>query len=98
MNDIDIKEIRKLAGISQKNFAKITGVHLRTVQNWEKGGVIPDSKYAILRKVESDLKSPAISDSHPKSEPASPTIDSLLAIIAEKDRQIDRLLSLLEKK
>lgn len=49
MNDIDIKKIREKLGISQEALAEMLGVHPRTIQNWESGSKIPNSKHAILR-------------------------------------------------
>lgn len=49
MNDLDIKKIREMLGISQEQLAEMVGVHPRTVQNWESGSTIPKSKHAILR-------------------------------------------------
>ena len=49
MNDLDIKKIREKLGISQEQLAEMVGVHPRTVQNWESGGAIPESKHEILR-------------------------------------------------
>ncbi len=37
MNNLDIKEIRKKLNLSQKDFGKMLGVSLRSVQNWESG-------------------------------------------------------------
>lgn len=55
MNDlIDVKAIREKLGISQEEFAKVLGVSSRTVQNWERGKKIPDSKREILRKIAND--------------------------------------------
>lgn len=51
MNDLDIKEIREKLGVSQEKLAEIVGVHLRTIQNWESGTVIPKTKYTILRNL-----------------------------------------------
>lgn len=48
MNTISVKDIRKKLGISQIELAKKLGVHPRTIQNWEAGGEIPQTKYAIL--------------------------------------------------
>lgn len=48
MNDIDIKEIRKSLGISQKELAEKVGVSANTIQNWEYGKPIPKSKNKIL--------------------------------------------------
>lgn len=49
MNDIDVKKIREKLGISQEVLAEMVGVHPRTIQNWESGSKIPNSKHAILR-------------------------------------------------
>ena len=93
MSTINIKELRKKVGVSQEKFAEMLGVHLRTVQNWEKGGVIPDSKYTILRKIETeDINSPEML----KNTLQTPSIDSLMELLREKDRQIDRLMTMLE--
>ena len=52
MNDLcDVKVIREKLGISQEEFAKRLGVSSRTVQNWECGKKIPDSKREILAKI-----------------------------------------------
>lgn len=49
MNDLDIKKIRTDLGLTQVEFAKRLGISMRTVQNWESGGAIPESKHGILR-------------------------------------------------
>ena len=49
MNDIDVKKIREKLGVSQEVLAEMVGVHPRTIQNWESGSKIPNSKHAILR-------------------------------------------------
>lgn len=51
MNDLDIKKIREKLGVSQEQLAEMIGVHARTVQNWESGRKIPDSKHVILRRL-----------------------------------------------
>lgn len=51
INDLDTKQIRKNLGLTQEKFAEILGVHARTVQNWESGNPIPESKRAILRNL-----------------------------------------------
>lgn len=47
----DIKRFREKSNISQSTLADIIGVSLRTIQNYESGGKIPNSKYAILHKL-----------------------------------------------
>lgn len=51
---MDAKKIRKKReelGLTQSELAALIGVSLRTIQNYEKDGVIPSSKYEILRNV-----------------------------------------------
>jgi transcriptional regulator with XRE-family HTH domain len=51
MNEKKIKELRKKLNISQKKLAEMLGVHLRTVQNWENGSKIPQSKEMLIRNI-----------------------------------------------
>lgn len=51
MNGIEIREIREKFGLSQERFAKLLGVTARTVQNWEAGGTIPQTKQEILHEI-----------------------------------------------
>lgn len=51
MNGIETKELREKFGLSQERFAKLLGVTARTVQNWEAGGTIPQSKQEILHEI-----------------------------------------------
>jgi phage repressor protein C with HTH and peptisase S24 domain len=53
MNDIDIKNIREELGLTQSEFANRVGVALRTIQNWESGKIIPESKISLLRNIAS---------------------------------------------
>ena len=48
---MNIKEIRRRCNLTQDQFAKKIGVSLRTVQNWEKGGVIPASSQDFIRSL-----------------------------------------------
>ena len=66
MNDLDVKNIRLKLNISQTELADMLGIHMRTIQNWESGGKIPKSKYAILRTIQSGAdmhKSTTLQDS-----------------------------------
>ena len=49
MKELDIKGIRKKLGLTQAELAKRLGVDPKTVQNWEYGKKIPESKHGILR-------------------------------------------------
>lgn len=51
MNGMDTRELREKFGLSQERFAKLLGVTARTVQNWEAGGTIPQSKQEILHEM-----------------------------------------------
>lgn len=51
MNEMETREIREKFGLSQERFAKLLGVTTRTVQNWEAGGTIPQTKQAILHEI-----------------------------------------------
>lgn len=51
MNGMETKELREKFGLSQERFAKLLGVTARTVQNWEAGGTIPQSKQEILHEM-----------------------------------------------
>lgn len=48
MEVIDIKQLREDLGITQELLAKRLGVSTKTISNWEKGGVIPQSKYDMI--------------------------------------------------
>lgn len=40
-DEIDVRRIRKKAGLSQTEFAEHFGVNVRTVQDWEQGRRVP---------------------------------------------------------
>lgn len=51
MNALDIKNIRKKMGLTQRQLADALCVDVRTVQNWEAGKVIPATKTEILHEM-----------------------------------------------
>jgi putative transcriptional regulator len=54
----DVQAIRKAANISQSQFAKLIGVNLRTLQNWEQRRTQPTGPArALLKIVASNPKS-----------------------------------------
>jgi len=54
----DVRAIRESANISQAKFAKLIGVNLRTLQNWEQQRTRPGGPArALLKIVASDPKS-----------------------------------------
>ena len=60
---MDVKKIRNSLNLTQEELAKRIGVSRNTIVNYEKGGVIPDSKSEILSKLAEEgemLKQPQI--------------------------------------
>lgn len=54
----DVLAIRKAANLSQPRFAKLIGVNVRTLQNWEQGRTRPTGPArALLKIVASNPKS-----------------------------------------
>lgn len=51
MNAEEIKKRRKILKLTQTDLSKKLGVSLKTIQNYEAGEVIPDSKSELLRTV-----------------------------------------------
>lgn len=51
MNSEEVYSIRTKLGETQEAFAKLSGVSVRTIQNWEAGSAIPKSKHAFLRNL-----------------------------------------------
>lgn len=104
MSDFNIKEIRSKLGLSQTEFAKRIGVTLRTIQNWESGAKIPESKYEILRSAASSQltignNSPAVSGSGNHVNTCDDALNKALDEISaqrkmceKSQQQIDELL------
>jgi DNA-binding XRE family transcriptional regulator len=55
INGVYVENLRKKLGLSQDDFTNLLGVSRGTVINYEKGKVIPESKFEILRKLESGM-------------------------------------------
>lgn len=47
----DVRTIREAAKISQSQFAKLIGVNLRTLQNWEQQRTLPTGPARALLKI-----------------------------------------------
>lgn len=57
LDEPDVRSIREAAKISQAQFAKLIGVNLRTLQNWEQQRTRPTGPArALLKIVASDPK------------------------------------------
>ncbi|MDR1654034.1 MAG: helix-turn-helix transcriptional regulator [Prevotellaceae bacterium] len=85
MNEKKIKNLRKKLGFSQKKMAEILGVHTRTIQNWEKGGVIPTVKHAILYNMglEEGSKKNNLNEQTAVQPPESETVSILRSLLKE---------------
>ena len=56
--ETDVKAIREAANVSQSDFARLIGINLRTLQNWEQGRSRPTgAARALLKIVASNPKS-----------------------------------------
>ena len=51
MSEFDIKGLRKEIGLTQKELAEKMGITARSVQMWEAGGTIPESKKKLLESL-----------------------------------------------
>lgn len=51
MTNLEFKELRAKLGLTQVEMAKLIGVDVKTVQNWETGRNIPKTKHGILHDV-----------------------------------------------
>lgn len=51
MTKEEIKKIRKELGLTQVKFAQKLGVDTKTIQNWEAGKTIPQTKNGIIREI-----------------------------------------------
>lgn len=51
MTDLELKELRQKLDLTQVQLAKLIGVDVKTIQNWEAGRKIPRSKDGILRSL-----------------------------------------------
>jgi DNA-binding transcriptional regulator YiaG len=52
MTRIEVRTLRKKVKVSQRKFAGLLGVGLRTVQNWENGGAVSKQSTKLLRQLQ----------------------------------------------
>ena len=64
MNEPDIRGIREAAKISQTQFAKLIGVNVRTLQNWEQNRTRPAGPARALLKIVASNPKAAIEALH----------------------------------
>lgn len=100
-------EFRKSLGLTQEEFAEKCGATVRSVQNWEQGGTITPQVMKLFQYIEAEIlsgksavaldHSTAVSGSgnHLNTDIVKIT-ERFMSLLEEKDRQISRMLSLLE--
>jgi len=116
----DIEKLRECLHLTQEALASKLGVSTRTIQNWEAGKVVPQSKLTQLREIAANFPnerftlfevtgSPGAGYGNEiqgiSSEDLKRVLDEISSMrrdymneIERKDVQIERLISLLEKK
>lgn len=62
--EVDVKKMREAKGLTQQALADRLGVHINTIQNWESGKRIPNTKYTMLCNVLREEDSHAVTISH----------------------------------
>ena len=94
MNDFDLKKIRKKINISQEKLAKELGVTLKTVQNWESGGNIPNSKKDFIRNITQSLSAANVQPSAPICKEKDPenVMDGMLNLLKEQLKEKDAII------
>ena len=103
----NFSEFRKSLGLTQEEFAERCGATVRSVQNWEQGGTITPQIMKLFQYIESEMlsgkgavaldHSTAVSgnDNQQNIELGKVT-ERFITLLEEKDRQIDRLLTIIE--
>jgi DNA-binding XRE family transcriptional regulator len=77
---IDVKAIRKELELNQEQFALKIGVDRRTVINYEKGSVIPESRikyFTLLLKEKRNQNNVPVESNHSKEHSANDEIKAL---------------------
>lgn len=101
MNEINLKELREKNGFTQQALAQIMGVSVQTIKNWEAGKKIPSTSLMKLQDVfhlnTGDGNTIANNVNGDNVQNGGEVIKVLSRQLEEKDRQIDRLLTIIEK-
>ncbi len=101
-------EFRKSLGLTQEEFAEKCGATVRSVQNWEQGGTITPQSLKLFQYIEAEMlsdkgavaldHSTAVSGNGNKvNSEIGRVTERFISLLEEKDRQISRLLGMLER-
>ena len=101
MNSINVKELREKKGCTQAELAHIMGVAVQTIKNWESGKTIPSTALMRLKSVfnldENDSQNNEFINTNSNSKNESIMIEALIKQLEIKDKQIERLINIIEK-
>ena len=92
---VDVHKLRLALDLTQADFAKLCGVTVRTVQNWEIGNVkIPEMTMKTLRGMRDEVIARNDSLVLPSPNMTKTTVNTteLLAILHAKDAQLEKTL------
>lgn len=104
---IDVKKIRKVKGLTQSELAELCGVTVRTVQNWENGGTIPDMVRKYLSQMDeqdeiisssANNNSVSVAAARGSNVNVGKETEKLLSLLEHSQRQIDAHLELAKAK
>lgn len=97
MSEIKVKEMREEKGMTQAQLAQIMGVSTQTIKNWESGKTIPSTAAMKLQEIFcGDGGNVANNVNGPNSQNSGKVIDVLAHQLDEKDKQIGKLLTIIE--
>ncbi len=96
MNDLDVKKLRENNSMTQAELAKMMVTSIQTIKNWEAGKNIPSTARAKLMEI-FHLNESGEEIKNENTDSSGSVIDALTHQLDEKDRQIDRLLGIIEK-
>ncbi len=117
MTGQELRSIREELGYSQDGFAKVFGVTVRTIQNWEAADKVTDKTSVLVKAIQQLLNKGTINE--PTHEKANTNIDELIKVVLrqqeqmsrqletmsqmlafyqKRDEQIDRLITLIERR
>lgn len=90
MKALEIKKKRKELGLTQADLAKSLGVSLRTISNYEKGEVIPETKQGLLHAI---LSNNSINEPETLYKKLTP-YNQRTVEVEDKIREIDNIINL----